>query len=251
MFIIAGILVSCSPPQESTKTDIAPISPESQNQPGYRLPDLSEDAAPFKIAILGDNTSKLDGGWTNIFANWLSTRFNRTVIINGIETPYATDYSIAKQIDKGSRYPIELWNAAVPNMTMQQVTDQVSILLPFDTESQPDLIMFSQGHNSGTRSLARTAIPVLKNIRDMYPRATILVILQNPWLEREDAQNTNALNVKDLKTSAKNSGFQTLDIYSAFIQDPRPLEKLLDINGTFPSAEGYILWSQIVETQIQ
>ncbi|MBY4036022.1 SGNH/GDSL hydrolase family protein [Rhodococcus fascians] len=248
---IAAVIVSCSPPQEYTESQTAPKPPESQNQPGYRLPDLSADTAPFKMAILGDNTSKLDGGWTNIFANWLSTRFNRTVIINGIETPDATDYSIVKQIDKGSRYPIELWNAAVPNMTMQQVADRISILLPFDTESQPDLVMFSQGHNSGTRSLARTAIPILKNIRGRYPTAEILVILQNPWLEREDPQNTNALNVEDLKTSAKNSGFQTLDIYSAFNQDPRPLENLLDISGTFPSADGYILWSQIVETKIQ
>ncbi|WP_141216972.1 SGNH/GDSL hydrolase family protein [Rhodococcus sp. 14-2483-1-2] len=252
LFSLALVLTSCSSPNPSETPDIDAAAPQSELQPSpFTLPDLSDDSTPFKIVLLGDNTSKLDGGWTNIFANWLSTRYDRTVVVNGIEDGNATSYSVLKTIGQGSRTPIEVWNSAVPNLTVQQFAERLNVMLPFDTGASPDLIIFSQGHNSGTRSLARTAIPVLKSMRATYPQSAIIAVLQNPWLAQSDSQNTNSLNIQDLRTSAKNSGFATIDVYSAFRNDARPLETLLDTGGTFPSADGYILWAQVMESELQ
>lgn len=223
----------------------------SEHSLNYKLPELSDQLQPFNIAIIGDNTAKLDGGWTNILANWISSRYDRTVVINAIEDPAIDRYSALKTLDKGSPVPINIWVAAVPNLTVQQTAERLPILLPFTDEVSPDLVIFSQGHNAGSRSLARTAIPLLEKIRTQYADAEILTVLQNPWRSDVQAAELHDLNIRDLKTSAKIAGFQTIDVHDAFVQDPRPLEDLLDTNGIYPNGQGYILWAQIIESILQ
>ena len=248
ILLLAVSIASCSA-TASTSDTFQPSAPQSR-EADYKLPELTGGRSPFKIAILGDNTAKLDGGWTNIFANWVSDRFNRTVLIRAIESADSMTYSEIKTIDKGSETPIEIWVAAVPNLTIQQLQERISILLPFTTNSSPDLIIFNQGHNVGSRSLAKSAIPILKQLCKTYTETAILTILQNPWLPEVDQGNVNDLNIQDLKTSTKNSGFQAIDVHAAFQQDGRPLKDLLDTGGTFPNADGYILWAQTLESEL-
>ncbi|RRQ29215.1 hypothetical protein DK926_04860 [Rhodococcus sp. Eu-32] len=210
---------------------------------------LSNRQSPYNIVIIGDNTSKMIGGWVNIFANWVSTNHQRPVRIYEpasatSESAYREVQSVSLQIDSEA---VNIFNANPENLTVHETALRIPTLLPTaDMADHIDLILYSQGQNAGSRSLAKAALPSLKQLRNENPETHIVAILQNPWRPDADVSKTNELNISDLRTSLQINDFAAIDINQRFIEQPN-WESLLDPTGTYPNADGYILWAAEVE----
>lgn len=209
------------------------------------LSALADPAKPVTIAIIGDNTSKLDGGWINIVANWISVEYKRTVALHTLDD-LGSSYRLNRLFNEQYGSTVEIFSGEVRNANIQQVGNKLDVLSP---PIAPDLLLVSQGHNAGSRSLAKTSITILRDLRQRFPDAEIAAILQNPWDSKAEGSRQNDLNVRDLRVSAVNSGFTTVDIYQSFLNHA-DWTSLLESDGTYPNGNGYIHWASEMEDYI-
>lgn len=242
-----GFGLSRGPSNSETGSSYSPGLPaRSETVPladvGRRLSDDQE----LVVTILGDNTGKSIGGWVYLFSQWIGKTFDRSVFLYTWNIEELT-FSAPEQVWVGNGPRVEIWNGSASARTADYTHEHLGALMGSGSRLS-DLILYSHGHNHGVRTLAVESTSILKELKSAFPDAAIGVVLQNPQRRTQDSSVVHDQNVMDLQFSAAINGFETLDVYGAF--GGRDLSSLLDRGGIFPSAEGYILWSKVIQDAI-
>ncbi|OLT34769.1 hypothetical protein BJF84_17210 [Rhodococcus sp. CUA-806] len=195
----------------------------------------------LSLLILGDNTTKSDGGWVYLVGQWISNRYDRPVTLRTWSADLNV-YSPPLLVGHGSGAAVEIWNGGTPARNISYSLDNLSTLvapLPIPL----DFALLSFGHNEGNRTLARDSMSLVSEIEGARAGVKSAVILQNPQRDDVASAGLHRLNMLDLATSARNQKIPSINVQEVF---DTGYDLLLDSSGRFPNIDGFIEWANVV-----
>ena len=108
---------------------------------------------------------------------------------------------------------------------------------------------FNDSHNEGGVSGPKNWLPQylawVNLVLGRVSLASVVAVLQNPhtaaWTNETAYGLSHPLRLAELSAYAPKQGWGTLDLYSAFLADPRGLGVLIGSDGLHPTQTGYLL----------
>lgn len=206
------------------------------------------------IAIVGDSTgdpSTITNTFAGAIAAQLAAQFPAyTVVLKNINTttlvyPAGTTVQTGTGTEKaGGPYTLTIYNGSKASTFIDHVSTNRAALIPV----QPDLIVVNHGHNGGSDPVGwrQTYYVALRQLRNNYPRAELLLVIQNPRSDSVAAAGYQKVRGGVLTGLARNEGAWLVDVDRAFrdaIAAGTPLSSLLDGTNLHPSVAGQAIWN--------
>lgn len=212
----------------------------SSTSPTDALDRLSDQAAPWNLAVIGDSTGNGTDEWVYLTAARLSAKYDRPVVIHDwseLKNVYVGENTVGK----GAGAPIVIWNGSASGMNGQYSLKYLSTMVPV----RPDFVIISHGHNlNADAAVPQVSALIAKMSTAWDTEPAFAVTLQNPRLDaRADIQ---AGLVEDLKKRYLGTTVGLIDVYAAY-QSASDVESLVRPDHFHPSAKGEILWATVVE----
>lgn len=194
---------------------------------------------PVDILLVGDGTGGSLGGWVFLTMQSLAQEYGRPAVIHEWDFAAGAGYlEPPLSVADGTGAPISLWNASV-SRNVAFLTDALPRIRP---PSNVDVVLVNNGLDMGPRTLAAESVPLLRTLRETYPQAAVVAILQPSPREPEDIGDMAPANVHDLEVSARKNDFQTIDVAATV----DAAEGTYDGADRYPNTEGQRLWAMSV-----
>ena len=154
--------------------------------------------------------------------------------------------SLIEYFDWPGRYPEhDVCSLGIAGETVAGLHSRLGSI--FRKVKDPDMVFMMTGINSmamGDDSITETYRKVVKELRQAYPSATVIVHsllpVLFPFISNEDIRHMNVM----LKSMAVDEKVLYLDIHSRFLDEKgKPMAALLLDDGVHVSEEGYKVWS--------
>ena len=199
---------------------------------------IADDAGDVNLLFIGDSTGDATNEWIYLFAQWLATEYPTHSVSYRLWS--TTSYAAASALSTGSgANTIHIWNASVAGTA--PIHHMGSNFAAAITNTNPDLIVWSHGHNLlAQEGLARAEfVGPMDQVRLALPSVPNAAVRQNP--RRDD--NNMAVTVADLDALAEDYGDLTLiDAYSLFVAQGKSSSLYSD--NVHPNAAGIQLFLQ-------
>lgn len=109
-------------------------------------------------------------------------------------------------------------------------------------------LLFNDGHNEATAS-GSTWIPPYEawvtSVKGRLPNAAINVVGQNPhtsaWVNEAAYGQEHVKRILELSAAAARLGWGFINVFQAYLDDPRGVAALISPDGLHPIADGYVL----------
>lgn len=224
---------------ERSVTEPTPRSTPSPREPRTssiaEISELLGSGEPVRVVVVGDATGEDDATqgtqrWVTRWADGLAQE--RAVELRAMGDD--GEYADAQRLGAGDN-PIEIRNASGRPALLSEVITDSERLIPADT----DIVVLNFGHRESARSLADD----LTNLQERLPQGSMaLVVLQNS--QRGGGSRAHVTRVDVVRAWSYEAGLPRLDVFGAFLDDPRPLVELLGPNLVIPNDAGATLWAE-------
>lgn len=214
---------------------------------------LTEGLQDAVVVIVGDSTS--DGystTWVGAVVDTLAARFPAYTVKYANWTNGNSDYNATstKQTGTGSK-TLTVYNCAVASQTAYyQMAPYFDVMI---ANKQPDLILFSHGHNHGGAGTSQQfwrniLVNAVQTILRACPMSETVLIAQNP---RTDASATvQAERQHVTQQVARDAGLGFVNVHRAFL-DVDPAASSLLADGVHPNTAGYALQAATLLRQMK
>lgn len=198
----------------------------------------------------GDSTGDATTEWIYVAFEEIAAKYpDHTFNYRAVDAAgdYGAPVTIQTGTAGGSAPVCTIWNASIPGEVSSRFASLAGqgVLRPAVIGGDPDLIVFSYGHNGlydYETQFASLAGLVGETSRTM-PMVPIVIVGQNPVL----TDDTMAVKVEAFRalTAMQNLGW--LDVHAAFLAYPGDLADLYldDGLGVHPNAQGSALWASV------
>jgi hypothetical protein len=155
----------------------------------------------------------------------------------------------------GGSPEFRVYNAARAGTAMSYHTDPVRLAKETPDYGQ-SVVIFCDSHNevgaSGQVGWLSPYQAWVDAVRTRLPNAAVMVVKQNPhtsaWANENAYGYSHRLRLDELERLAAKNGWDVLDVYSAFLNDPRGLGVLIDADGLHPSSPiGYVFTGEVLK----
>ena len=241
--------VSGTPTPSFTPTPTPSSTPTVASDPSSASPkaatgmdavrDLFDRKKAVSILVLGDGSGDSDDEWV---AAWASTYLaqdgaTRYVAWNRTTGDYDTDLTY------GSGKPaITIWNASRAAVDLASEPSRVGTVW-----RKADLVIYSYGHRKTADDIATAMPKIYAAVQKKDSGAASLVMIQNPDPQTTEEQQRAA--TKAVQSWADDHHLPTVDIYNAFIDDPRSRAQLVESDGS-PTPAGSKLWAKTLNAAL-
>lgn len=200
---------------------------------------LNVGEADASLLIVGDSTGDSNVEWVYLFTQYLADSYPEYSVEYFLWDDTDEDYDTPESIQTGTgSYTLRVYNCSISGSAPFHVMGTKFQKAILDIV-EPDLVIWSHGHNVfGMGEFVMGFEPV----REAWPSAAHVAILQNPRLDSE----FQAERVAQIKALASAYGDMALiDVYSAFNAAGRPPEWYSD--NTHPNGTGQAVWLEVVK----
>lgn len=197
---------------------------------------LFTDDQSLTISVLGDSTGDGDGEWVALLSKAIA-KTHAVTYHSWSRTTLTWNDPIAFSTDGPT---VNVWNMSASGQTAAYPAP----LLDKGQPTEPDLVLYSFGHNNTVGSIGpemRLTADAVKNKWGVSIPS--IVILQNPSLGDRAKPQTQKVQLLR-STIAPSLGMPSIDVYAAFAKAGPPLQYLPD--GLHPNSKGSKLWADTV-----
>ncbi|WP_159084963.1 SGNH/GDSL hydrolase family protein [Planctomonas deserti] len=210
------------------------------------------------LQIIGDSTGLVPSattGWPRQLAQWLATSFPAyTAQVKDWDASSAHAYGSWTTIQTGTGtgnaggpFTLSIYNGSASG---QNLSYPIATISRFTTmiPATPDLVIFNMGHNNtGASGLFYRGIyfPMVRAVRDAFPRAGMISIIQNPRKAVDSDYAIAILRQQTIEELAGNLGMGTINILDRFLAVPSRDTTLMNDN-VHPNQAGIDLWASVV-----
>ena len=143
----------------------------------------------------------------------------------------------------GSGQPtVTIWNASHASPVMSNEASRVATVW-----HQADLVIYSYGHRKSAAQVTPALDAIDAAVQHQNAQALSLVMIQNPDPVATEAQQKTTTAA--VASWANANYLPTVDIYDAFVNDPRSRSQLVQADGT-PTPAGSALWAQTLNSAL-
>ena len=146
----------------------------------------------------------------------------------------AGEYADAVEFGSSDREVI-VWNASVSAPDMASEPDRIA-----QAWQDADVVLLSYGHRQSADEITGQMDAVLGAVRAQSESVPVAVMIQNP--DRASTEAAQRATTAEIQKWADADDFPTVDIYTAFIDDPAARNDLVEQDGS-PTPQGSELWA--------
>ena len=182
--------------------------------------------------VIGDGSGNQNDEWVSLWARDHIARqatvsyraWNRTV----------GEYRDPVQHGSSDR-PVTVWNASVSAPDMAGEPERIA-----RAWEDPDAVLLSYGHRRSPTEIQAQMDAVLAAVRAQSKSVPVAVLIQNP--DRASTEAVQRKTTLQIQKWAEAQDLPTVDIYSAFVDDPARRNELVEPDGS-PTPKGSSLWA--------
>ncbi|WP_300079399.1 SGNH/GDSL hydrolase family protein [Propioniciclava sp.] len=220
---------------EATATATPTTTPTATGLAG--LADRLAADDPVSIMVLGDGSGDATDEWVYLWARQVHKK--RDVSYRSWDNSAGT---WRKANPKGGATSATFWNASLSAPNLATEPRRVA-----EVWKPADVVILSYGHRKSADEIGPALTAIRKAVLEQNPDADIIVMIQNP--DPVATQATQQATTQAVAKWAKKNDLDTVDIYSAFLDDPRPRAQLVEADGS-PTPAGSMLWADTVQTAL-
>lgn len=224
-------VATATPTSSATEASPTPTPAQALNSLAHIAALLQ--APGSSVLVLGDGSGNEADEWVSVWAqDHLAA--DRTVSY-AVWEPGAAAFASPTAFGTASD-TMTVWNASVRSPVMSSESARVA------KAWQPvGVVLLSYGHRQSADQISPELDAILAAIHQQDPSVAVAVLIQNPDpATTESTQRATTLTVQEW---AVRNDLPTINIYDAFIADPRPRSQLVESDGS-PTPAGSQLWAQ-------
>lgn len=192
---------------------------------------------PVSILVLGDGSGDATDEWVYLWAHEMHKQ--REVSYRSWDKRTG-EWRAANP--RGRSSSATFWNASVSAPDLTAEPGRVATVW-----KPADVVILSYGHRKNADELGPALTAIRNAVLKQDPEADIIVMLQNP--DPVATQSTQEAATQAVARWAKKNRLDTVNVYSAFIADPRPRAQLVEADGS-PTPAGSLLWEATVQAAL-
>jgi len=232
----ASVVTQTSRPSPSPSPSVSPASPSpSATAPDglAGIADIIDSPDGASVLVIGDGSGNQSDEWVSVWARDHLAK-DATVSYRAWDRAAA---AYADAVEHGSSdREVAVWNASVSAPDMATEPDRIG-----EAWQDADVVLLSYGHRQSADEIASQMDAVLAAVRAQDKSVPVAVLIQNP--DRATTESAQRETTTAIKKWADAEGFPTVDIYTAFIDDPARRNNLVEPDGS-PTPEGSKLWAK-------
>ena len=229
----ASTPVVTPPPIPSASASSASAAPSVTARAGLAgIADIIDSPDGASILVIGDGSGNQNDEWVSIWARDHLAE-DATVSYSAWDRD-AREYADAVQVGSSDR-EVTVWNASVSAPDMASEPDRIG-----EAWQDVDVVLLSYGHRQSADEITGQMDAVLAAVRAQDTSVPVAVMIQNP--DRANTESDQRATTEEIQTWADAEDLPTVDIYTAFIDDPASRNDLVEQDGS-PTPEGSELWA--------
>lgn len=234
----APVVTQTSSPSPSPSPSVSPASP-SPSAPARDglagIADIMDSPDGASVLVIGDGSGNQTDEWVSVWA--------RDHLAEDATVYYRVwDRTTGKYADAvkhgSSDREVAVWNASVSAPDMASEPDRIG-----NAWQDADVVLLSYGHRQSAEEISSQMDDALAAVRAQNKSVPVAVLIQNP--DRANTESAQRETTSEIKKWADAEGFPTVDIYTAFIDDPARRNDLVEQDGS-PTPEGSILFAKVL-----
>jgi len=221
-------------PSPSPSASLASASPSVTARTGLGgIADIIDSPDGASILVIGDGSGNQTDEWVSVWA--------RDHLAKDATVSYRVwDRDTRKYADAvehgSSDREVSVWNASVSAPDMASEPDRIG-----KAWKDADVVLLSYGHRQSADEISSQMDAVLAAVRAQSKSVPVAVLIQNP--DRANTEAAQRETTSEIKKWANAEGLPTVDIYTAFIDDPARRNDLVEPDGS-PTPQGSKLWAK-------
>jgi len=221
-------------PSASASSASASASPSVTARAGLAgIADIIDSPDGASILVIGDGSGNQSDEWVSVWARDHLAE-DATVSYSAWDRD-AGEYADAVEVGSSERR-VAVWNASVGAPDMASEPERIA-----QAWQDVDVVLLSYGHRQSADEISGQMDAVLAAVRAENKSVPVAVMIQNP--DRANTESAQRATTAAIKTWADAQEFPTVDIYTAFIDDPASRNDLVEQDGS-PTPEGSRLWAK-------
>ena len=219
-------------PSASASSASASASPSVTARAGLAgIADII-DSDGASILVIGDGSGNQSDEWVSVWARDHLAE-DATVSYSAWDRD-AAEYADAVEVGSSDR-EVTVWNASVSAPDMASEPDRIA-----QAWQDADVVLLSYGHRQSADEIAGQMDAVLASVRAQNTSVPVAVMIQNP--DRANTESAQRATTAEIQRWADAEDLPTVDIYTAFIDDPASRNDLVEQDGS-PTPQGSELWA--------
>ena len=221
-------------PSPSPSATLASASPSATARDGLAgIADIIDSPDGASVLVIGDGSGNQSDEWVSVWA--------RDHLAEDATVSYRVwDRNTGKYADAvehgSSDRAVAVWNASVSAPDMASEPDRIE-----EAWQDTDVVLLSYGHRQSAGKISSQMDAVLAAVRAQNKSVPVAVLIQNP--DRANTESAQRETTSEIKKWADAKGFPTVDLYTAFIDDPARRNDLVEQDGS-PTPQGSKLWAK-------
>jgi len=218
----------------SPSVTLASPSPSVTARDGLAgIADIIDSPDGASILVIGDGSGNQGDEWVSVWAR--DHLAEDATVSYRVWDRDAAEY--AEAVEFGSSDPeVAVWNASVSAPDMATEPGRIS-----EAWQDADAVLLSYGHRQSADKISAQMDAVLAAVRAQSKSVPVAVLIQNP--DRANTESAQRETTSEITKWADAAGFPTVDIYTAFIDDPARRNDLVEADGS-PTPQGSKLWAK-------
>ena len=230
------VVTQSSTPSPSLSPSASPASPSPSAtvRDGLAgIADIIDSPAGASVVVIGDGSGNQRDEWVSVWAR--DHLAEDATVSYRVWDRAAGEY--ADSIEHGSSdREVAVWNASVSAPDMASEPDRIG-----EAWQDADVVLLSYGHRQSADEVSGQMDAVLAAVRAQNKRVPVAVLIQNP--DRANTEAAQRETTSEIKKWADAEDVPTVDIYTAFIDDPARRNDLVEPDGS-PTPQGSQLWAK-------
>ena len=221
-------------PSTSPSGSLASASPSVTARDGLGgIADIIDSPDGASVLVIGDGSGDQNDEWVSVWA--------RDHLSEGATVSYrvwdrdAAEYADAVEHGSSDR-EVAVWNSSVSAPDMATEPDRIG-----EAWQDADVVLLSYGHRQSADEISSQMDAVLAAVRAQSKSVPVAVLIQNP--DRANTEAAQRETTSEIKKCADAEDVTTVDIYTAFIDDPARRNDLVEQDGS-PTPAGSNLWAK-------
>ena len=222
-----------TPQTPSASASSASASPSTTARAGLAgIADIIDSPDGASILVIGDGSGNQSDEWVSVWARDHLAE-EATVSYSAWDRD-AREYADAVELGSSERR-VAVWNASVGAPDMASEPERIA-----QAWQDADVVLLSYGHRQSADKITGQMDAVLGAVRAQSESVPVAVMIQNP--DRASTEAAQRATTAEIQKWADAEGFPTVDIYTAFIDDPAARNDLVEQDGS-PTPQGSELWA--------
>ena len=229
----ASTPVVTQPATPSASASSASASPSATARAGLAgIADIIDSPEGASILVIGDGSGNQSDEWVSVWARDHLAE-DATVSYSAWDRE-AGEYADAVEAGSSDR-EVTVWNASVSAPDMASEPDRIA-----QAWQDADVVLLSYGHRQSADEITGQMDAVLAAVRAQDTSVPVAVMIQNP--DRANTESDQRATTEEIQKWADAEDLPTVDIYTAFIDDPAARNDLVEQDGS-PTPQGSELWA--------